>query len=334
MKNSLIIISIIVIGLSLCILSIQSGSLNIELSEIIDAIFGYDPSNTEHYVLMNLRFPRLLVALLSGASLAISGYLFQSLLNNPLADPYILGTAGGASLGANFAFMGFIPAFLSGFLIPSISAFVFAFIVTLIAVVFAYRGGKIISSNLLLAGVALSSMTTAFISLMSFMAKDGTELRTIVFWIMGSFERSAWNQVPILLVIVLPMAIYFSLYNKSIALLVMGEDKAEAIGLDIKKMRWLVLISATLLTSITVSFCGAIGFVGFLIPHFIRGAFGFNFKWNIPLTMITGAFFMVFCDLISRTIYPPAGVPIGILTSFLGIPFFLYLLFKKSYRFQ
>lgn len=334
MKTSLYTILIILSGLTLSFFSLLSGSLDIDPRDLMNAIFNYDSENTLHYVVMNLRIPRLLIALLSGAALAVSGYLFQALLNNPLADPYILGTAGGASLGANIAFMGFIPAFLSGFLLPGISAFVFAFSITLIAVIFAYRNGRIISSNLLLAGVALSSMTTAFISLLSFMSKDGTELRTIVFWIMGSFERSSWQQVPILAILVIPFAIYFSLYNKSISLLILGENKAEAMGLDIRKMRWIVLVSATLLTAFTVSVCGAIGFVGFLIPHFVRGVFGFNYRWNIPITMISGAFFMVFCDLMTRIIYPPAGLPIGILTSFFGIPFFLYLLFKKSYSFQ
>jgi iron complex transport system permease protein len=334
MNKVIIIISLSITGIALCIASLLSGSLDTDLSHLYVTIFDYDSKITLQYVILNLRMPRLIMALMTGSSLAISGYLFQSLLNNPLADPYILGTASGASFGANLVFIGWIPANFLGMYLPPFFAFIFALAITLIAVAFANRKGQIITSNLLLAGVALSSMMTAMISLMSYLSESGSQLRSIIFWIMGSFERSSWEQVPLLTVINITAIIVFSVYNKSISILLLGEEKAEALGLNVKKMRWLVLLSATLLTSVCVAYCGAIGFVGFLIPHFVRGVFGYNYSHNLILSAFIGGVFMVACDMLSKYIYPPAGLPLGILTSFLGIPFFLYLLFKSNYRFN
>jgi iron complex transport system permease protein len=335
MENKLWILPIcILLGITLCGYSLMNGSLDSAMVDIYNSILNYDSTNTLHYVIINLRMPRMIMALLAGSALSLSGYLFQSLLNNPLADPYILGTASGASFGANLVFIGWIPTFFLGIYLPPVFAFIFAFTITLIAILFSYRSGRLIASNLLLAGVALSSMMTAMISLMSYLADSGGQLRSIIFWIMGSFERSNWSQIPFLLIINILAIIYFSLFNKSINILLLGEEKSEALGLNVKRMRWIALFGGTFLTSITVAYCGAIGFVGFLIPHFVRGLFGFSHPWNLFYSAIFGAIFMLSCDIISRAIYPPAGLPLGILTSFLGIPFFLYLLFKSNYRFS
>ncbi len=324
----------IFVGLMLCVYSLLNGSIESDFSSLYNSLFNYDPENTTHYVIINLRMPRLIMALATGCSLALSGYLFQSLLNNPLADPYILGTASGASLGANLVFVGLIPAYFLGVYTPPIAAFVVALAVTLVAIVFAYKRGRLIAPNLLLAGVALSSMMTAMISLMSYLSESDSQLRSIIFWIMGSFERSNWSQIPLIVIVNIIALVYFSLFNKSINVLLLGEEKSEALGLNVRNMRWVALIGATLLTSITVAYCGAIGFVGFLVPHFVRGIFGFGHSWNLLYSAIIGAFFMVGCDILSKMIYPPAGLPLGILTSFLGIPFFLYLLMKSNYRFS
>lgn len=328
------ILFIVIVGICLCYFSLLSGSLNSSFDQIFNAIFNYNSENTLHYVILNLRLPRLIMAICTGAALALSGYLFQSLLNNPLADPYILGTASGAGFGANLVFIGWLPAYFLGIYMPPIAAFCFALIVTLIAVVFANANGRIIASKLLLAGVALSSMMTAMISLISYLSESNSQLRSIIFWVMGSFERSKWEQIPWVLISVIIAVSYFSLFNKSVSILLLGEEKAEALGLNVKRMRWIVLLSATFLTSVCVAFCGAIGFVGFLVPHFIRGFFGYSYTYNLLLSSITGGLFMLACDIVSRMIYPPAGLPLGILTSFLGIPFFLYLLFKSNYKFQ
>lgn len=335
MKNkSWFVIVILIAGFGLSYYALLSGSIDSRPTDLLNAFLEYDAQNTAQYVILNLRLPRLLMALMTGSALALSGYLFQSLLNNPLADPYILGTASGASFGANIVFIGWFPTYLLGVYMPPVMAFIFALGITLVAVSFAYRQGRLSAPNLLLAGVALSSMMTAMISLMSYLSENDSQLRSIIFWIMGSFERSAWEHVPVMLIVNLAGLIYFSLFNKSINLLLLGEEKSEALGMDVKKMRWIALIGATLLTSITVAYCGAIGFVGFLIPHFVRGVFGFSNSKNLLYSALIGAFFMVGCDILSRAMYPPAGLPLGILTSFLGIPFFLYLLMKSGYRFS
>ncbi len=338
MRSKTIKILFPVLFLSLCglliIYALINGSIASGFHDLKNAVFNYDSTDTVHYVIVNLRMPRVIMALFTGSALALSGYLFQSLLNNPLADPYILGTASGASFGANIVFIGWIPTFFLGIYLPPVFAFLFALFITLLAITFSYRGRRIIASNLLLAGVALSSMMTAMISLMSYLAESNSQLRSIIFWIMGSFERSTWSQIPLIAIVNIVAIVYFSLFNKSVNILLLGEEKSEALGLDVKKMRWVAILSATLLTSITVAYCGAIGFVGFLVPHFVRGLFGFTHSWNILYSSLIGAIFMLSCDILSRMIYPPAGLPLGILTSFLGIPFFLYLLFKSGYRFS
>jgi iron complex transport system permease protein len=309
------------------------GSVDISLNNLIDFLINYNPENPDHYVLLNLRMPRILLALLVGSLLSISGYLAQTMFNNPLADPYMLGTASGASIGANLVHIGWVPSVFLGFGGATLLGFIGAFLVTFLAAAVAYENGKIVPTKLLLTGVAISSLATAIVSLFTFIAEDQNQLRSIVFWIMGSFDRAVWEYIPPLTVILIMMLIVLSRFKAHFMLMILGEERANDLGLNVNKLRWITLIMIAIMVSICVVTSGPIGFVGLIIPHLIRGYFGVSGKYNLFITAIFGANFMLATDLLSRVIYPSGGLPIGIITSICGIPFFIWLLNNKKYKF-
>jgi len=319
--------------LALIYAGLQTGSFEIHGEAIFNSFASYDPQNTFHYVIVNLRLPRLVLAFLAGGALALSGYLMQAMVNNPLADPYILGTASGASLGASIIYM-VLPISAFTIFYPSMAAFLGAMGVTLIAVLIGNSKGRIIPAKLLLTGIALSSLTVAIISFLIFFSNDESKLKTIIFWSMGSFEGARWEYIPLLLIALFAAVLLFTFYTKHLTLLLLGENRAENLGLKVSSLRWAILIISSLITGFSVATCGPIGFVGLMVPHFTRGLFGVTGKYNILNTTILGGNFMLACDVFSRYIYPPAGIPIGIITAFLGIPFFVYLLSRNNLKFN
>lgn len=333
MRNSLFLVIFFISLIGLFLLGLQVGSFDINYDVIFKSIYSYNPLDKLHYIIINLRMPRLILAFLVGAALAFSGYLMQAMVNNPLAEPFILGTASGASLGASMVYL-ILPPTLINIFLPSIFAFAGAMGVTLIAIMVAYQKGQLMPTKLLLTGVALSSLTVSLISLMIFFSNDESKLKTVIFWSMGSFELARWDYIPLLAITLIVIVLLFSFLNKQLNILLLGESRSVNLGLNIVKLRWMILIAASLVTGFSVATCGPIGFVGLMVPHFVRGIFGVNGRYNILYTALLGGLFMLICDIVSRKIYPPAGIPIGIITSFLGIPFFVYLLSKKNYRFN
>jgi iron complex transport system permease protein len=333
-KSYLIISLLIVLTAALLLAGLFIGSFETDLAVIREAILHFNPNEATQYAIIYLRLPRLIMALLVGGALALSGYIIQALVNNPLADPYILGTASGAALGANIVFFGIVPISVMGVYLPPIFAFAGAFGVTFTAIAIAYKKGHIVPSQLLLGGIALSSLLTAITSLLTFLSDSEGKLKTIIFWTLGSFERSQWADVPLLGVVTTSFALLFTLLHKQITILLLGENRAYYLGLNISRLRWLILTAMALTTGVAVATVGTIGFVGLVIPHIVRGIFGASHRYNILFSTWIGGIFMLACDMISRIIYPPAGLPIGIITSFMGVPFFLYLLLKKDYRFE
>lgn len=316
------------------VLGLQVGSFESDLGTLAEVLLHYNPDDTTHYVLMHLRLPRLLLALVVGASLALAGYLMQAMVNNGLADPYLLGTASGASLGAIIVFFGFVPITLAGIYMPPIFALLGAFVVTLVVVVLGYRKRQLIPSQLLLAGIAISSLGTAIVGLLTFLSDSESKLRTVIFWSMGSFERASWAMLPYPAVALLLALLLFVFYQKHLNILLLGEERAQALGVQVARTRWVILATVSVVTGFAVATSGPIGFVGLIIPHVTRGLMGTTGSSNLLFCAFVGGFFMLLCDLLSRLIYPPAGLPIGIITSFFGVPFFVYLLLRKNYNFK
>jgi iron complex transport system permease protein len=334
MKQAIVLLLVLVfIGL-LAFWGLSVGSFKAGAADIIQALVNYDPDNPVHFAIVQLRLPRLLLALLVGGSLAFSGYLMQAMVNNALADPYILGTASGASLGAAMSIGGFIITTWAGIYLPPLFALLGAFLVTLLVIALGYRKGQLIPSQLLLAGIAVSSFLTAMVSLFTFLSGSESALRSILFWSMGDFGRADWNLLPYPAAGLALALVLFFFMQKELNILLLGAERAATLGVPVARTRWLMLATVSVLTGFSVALAGSVGFVGLIIPHVTRGLLGLTHKLNLLLCALLGGLFMMGCDIMARLIYPPAGLPIGIITSFIGVPFFVYLLLKKSYKFN
>lgn len=315
-------------------LGLAIGSFKADFSQIAEAIFAYNSENQLHFAVVELRLPRLILALLVGGSLAFSGYLMQAMVNNALADPYILGTASGASLGASLSIAGIVATTWGGLYLPPFFALGGAFVVTLLVISLGYRKRQIIPSQLLLAGIAVSSLLTAMVSLLIFLSGSESALRSILFWSMGDFGRASWDVLPYPAISLLIALILFFFLHKELNILLLGAERAGTLGVQVARTRWIILATVSVVTGFSVALAGSVGFVGLIIPHVTRSLLGLTHKLNLFLCVLLGGSFMMICDILSRLLYPPAGLPIGIITSFFGVPFFVYLLLKKSYKFN
>ncbi|MBD1397806.1 iron ABC transporter permease [Pontibacter sp. JH31] len=334
MSRALYFLVAFVLILAALLLGLQVGSFEADLATIGQAFTQYDPDNNTHYAIVHLRLPRLLLALVVGASLAFCGYLMQAMVNNGLADPYLLGTASGASLGAVIVFFGFVEMTVAGIYMPPVFALAGAFVVTLVVVILGYRKRQLIPAQLLLAGIAISSLMTAVVGLLTFLSDSEGKLKSVIFWSMGSFERASWTVLPYPATALLVALLLFAFLQKQLNILLLGADRAQALGVPVAQTRWAILATVSIVTGFAVATSGPIGFVGLIIPHVTRGLMGTTGRSNLLFCAFVGGFFMLLCDLLSRILYPPAGLPIGIITSFFGVPFFVYLLSRKNYKFS
>ncbi|QHL87086.1 iron chelate uptake ABC transporter family permease subunit [Nibribacter ruber] len=315
-------------------LGLKVGSIETSYSLIWEALTHYNSEDSAHYSIVHLRLPRLLLAFLTGASLAFAGYLMQALVNNALADPYLMGTASGASLGASFSLFFLTEFTVMGLYLPPFFALVGSFAVTLVVVILGSRRGQLIPSQMLLVGVALSSLLTALVSLIMFLSDSESQLKSVVFWSMGGFEKADWTNLGYPATALIAGLIIFQFLQKHLSVLLLGAERAETLGVEVGKLRWVMLLAISVVTGFAVAFSGPVGFVGLMIPHVTRAVLGITNRFNLIFCALAGGLFLVLCDILSRLLYPPAGMPVGIVTSFFGVPFFVYLLRRKNYRFS
>ena len=326
------------------LLSASIGQVEIPLSDtfkiLMDRLFhvklaGYAEISSAYFnVVWMIRFPRALIAAAVGIGLSLCGIVMQAAVENPLADPYILGISSGATLGATFALMvgvGTLP--LIGQASVSASAFAGALLASFLVLFFANIGGHATGAKLVLSGTVINSMFSAFSNIMIYFANNAQALQSITFWIMGSTASATWSKVPAILVIVALTALFFLTQSNTLNLMLMGEEAATTLGINLTFWRRVYLIIASLITGILVSGCGMIGFVGLVIPHISRAIFGANHRVLTPYTILFGGIFMVLTDLLSRSLVSGSEVPVGIITAALGAPVFLYMLLKKDYGF-
>jgi iron complex transport system permease protein len=324
-----VLVLLLIAGLGLGV-----GSFPASWADITGALWAYDPHNQVHFAIVELRLPRLLLAFLVGGSLSFSGYLMQAMVNNALADPYILGTASGASLGASLSIGGFVATTWAGVYLPPFFALAGAFTITLVVITLGYRQRQLIPAQLLLAGIAVGSLLTALVSLLTFLSGSESALRSILFWSMGDFGRANWALLPYPAVALAVALVLFHFLHKELNILLLGAQRAATLGVPVARTRWIILATVSVVTGFAVALAGSVGFVGLIIPHVTRGLLGLTHKANLWLCVVLGGGFMMGCDILTRLLYPPAGLPIGIITSFFGVPFFVYLLLKKSYKFN
>jgi iron complex transport system permease protein len=280
-------------------------------------------------IIINIRLPRVLLAGLVGASLAIAGAAFQGLLRNPLADPYTIGVSSGASLGAVLTlFLGLSIPFAGMFTLPLFSI-LFSFLTIFAVLLFARKIERSMKvETIILTGIIFSSFLGALISLM--IALTGEELRQIIGWLLGSVSMRGWAYIKIIIPFFVLGAILLLVNSKELNAMSFGEEKAQHIGVDVQKRKMMVLIAGSILTGAAVAVSGTIGFVGLVIPHLTRLLWGPDHRHLLPLSILMGAGFLIIADLVSRTIIAPTELPIGVITAIIGAPAFAIILIKRK----
>ena len=285
-----------------------------------------------HDIVWLLRLPRLILAALVGSGLSVSGVVMQALVKNPLADPYILGISSGASLGATMAILLGIGVTLGEDFV-GIAAFIGAFAVSLGVLFISNLGGRSNSVKLLLAGMALSAVCSAFSSFIVYFANNKEGMQTIAYWMMGSFAGAKWDSLGVIALVVLVSAAFFWTQSRILNLMLLGDEAAITMGTDLHAYRQAYLLISSLVVGFAVYSSGMIGFVGLIIPHVVRMVAGPDHKRLIPVSALTGAIFLVAADGLCRILIPRTELPIGILISMLGAPCFIYLMIKRTYSF-
>ena len=302
-----------------------------EILQIIAARFGgHLPDSIDAsypFVIMEVRLPRIITAVLVGGGLAVAGCIFQSLLQNPLADPYTLGISSGAAFGASIAIL----LLIIGITLPStiiIPTFAFAgALLTLLAVFsLAAPSTRLSSNSLILSGIIISAILSAGISLIKFLADE--QVNAIIFWLMGSFIGKDWTDVLLLTALVVPSTIVLMVFGREMDIMTFGDRTSEALGIDTGRIRRFVLIVASLSTSGCVAVSGIIGFVGLIVPHFVRMILGPSNIMLIPCSFLCGCILLLGADTVTRVMLP-TEIPIGVLTALLGGPLFCYI-FRKT----
>ncbi|MFC1921547.1 FecCD family ABC transporter permease [Chloroflexota bacterium] len=284
--------------------------------------------DTVSTIILDIRLPRVIMAGLVGAALSVAGATYQGLFRNPLADPYLIGVAQGASLGAVIGFLLPFEWHGAGFGIIPVLAFTGAICSVAIVYSLARVGKTLPVTTLILAGVALGALWGSVVSYL--IINSGEKIHGILFWMMGSFSLSDWSEVMVVFPYILVGVIVILLYSRSLNIMQLDEEQAQQLGINVEKMKLILLAAATLITAAAVSFVGTIGFVGIIIPHAVRLISGPDHRFLLPLSVLTGAIFLVLADLGARTIMAPVEIPIGVITAICGVPFFLYLLRRRK----
>ncbi len=290
-------------------------------------------SPTVDRIVWQLRLPRVLLACLVGGGLSIIGVAMQTLVRNPLAEPYILGISSGASAGASFFYLGFLPPLLSKTLTMPVAAFLGGLASITVVYLVAREGSRLSVGRLLLAGVAMSALMASLTSFVTFSSPDPDKLRAVLFWLLGSLNGARWAELPIpALTTTFGLGTLLLLARPLDAMLV-GEEPAQSLGMPVEVLKRGLIALAALVTGTLVAVSGAIGFVGLIIPHAVRLLAGVPHRRLVPLSFLAGALFLCWADLAARSLLPAQELPVGILTALCGVPFFLVLLRQRRYQF-
>ena len=333
------ILLLIILFLSIC-LSVTVGSVDISIKEVYEVIlyklFGigssYSRTGPISDVVWLIRMPRIVLAIAVGAGLSVAGIVMQAIVKNPLADPYILGVSSGASLGATLSV---ILGFGSIFGINSIGfmGFIGAFTISILVLVISNIGGRSNSIKLLLSGMALSSVCSSFSSFLVYISDDSQKLKTITFWLMGSLAGAKWDEIIIILPIIILGTIFFITQYRTLNLMLLGDEASITLGTDLHNYRIIYLVITSLMIGILVYASGMIGFVGLIVPHIVRIILGTDHRKIIPIAALLGSIILIWADVFSRAIIKGTEIPIGIVISIIGAPLFVWLMIKKNYGF-
>ncbi len=302
------------------------GPVSLPFDDVVRELLWLDSglSDTQRTVLWEIRLPRVVLGLLVGSTLALSGASYQGVFRNPLADPYLLGAAAGAGLGVTLV----IVSAADGARTP-VSAPVAAFVGSLLAVALTYLLGsagsaRASTASLILAGVAVATFLTAVQTFVQQRNQD--TVRQVYNWILGRLTTAGWREVVLVLPYIVCSTIVLLLHRRSLDVLAVGDEEATALGMNARRTRLLIVVAASLGTAAAVSVSGLIVFMGIIVPHTVRLLAGSSFRIILPLSCLFGGAFLVLTDLIARTVASPAEIPIGVVTAFFGAPFFVLVL--------
>ncbi|MCW5875251.1 MAG: iron ABC transporter permease [Anaerolineales bacterium] len=321
-KHPLLVNSLL-LGLAL-VLSVAIGSVFIPPQDILQTLLGQPSSTTNATIIYSIRLPHTALIALTGAALACSGAAYQGLFRNPLADPYLIGVASGAGLGAVFVMAQSWPTDMLGFYTVPAAAFIGALLAVLVVMAIARTGKAVPVTTLLLAGVAVSSFATALSSF--YMLYSNNELRRALAWLLGGASLSGWSPVWAALPYIAVGLSILLFSGHQLNVLQLGEEQAQQLGMRVERVKLLLIVAASLAAAAAVAFSGMIGFIGLIVPHALRLVWGSDHRLLLPLSLLGGASALLLADLLARSVLAPEVLPIGILTALAGVPFFLWLL--------
>lgn len=319
-----ILLTILVISV---FLDLSYAPRSLSFREILDVILGN--GTWANNIIVNLNAQRVVFGVFVGAALGVTGGVMQAVFKNPLASPYLLGLSSGASLGAAIAILFSIPLIPLSIAQPAL-AFVFCVGTMMLVYMLSRSGGNVKTETLILAGVAVSSLISAAVSLLTYIAPSD-KMGDIVFWTMGSLAKAGWNDMAFSIPIIVAGIILMLSQSKNLNAMMLGDSHAMDLGVDVKRVRLFLLILSSLVVAAAVAFVGAIGFIGLVIPHIFRLLIGPDNRLILPLSAFGGATFILLCDYMAHIVAPLHGVlPIGVVTAFIGAPFFIYLLSARK----
>jgi iron complex transport system permease protein len=314
------------------LISLVVGTVNISVSDAFKALVGNASSTQIDTILLDIRLPRILLAILVGAVLASTGAVMQGLFRNPLADPSLIGVSSGASVGASLMIVtagGFIQSgALVGLSLVAVGAFIGGFAATLLVYRLATSGLGTSVTTMLLAGIAIGALAGALNSLLSYFS-DNDMLRQISLWQMGNLSGASWLKVSLMGAVALLLMLLFPRDSKALNALLLGESEARHLGIDVQRVKRRLILLTALGVGVSVALAGLVGFVGLIMPHIVRLAIGPDHRWLVPASAMAGATLLVIADSLARIVVIPAELPTGILTALLGAPFFVALLLQQ-----
>ncbi|WP_113703689.1 FecCD family ABC transporter permease [Nonomuraea lactucae] len=305
------------------------GAVGVPAGEVVGILAhhltgGGDGTATAEVIVWRLRFPRVLLGAVAGAGLALAGAVVQGVVRNPVADPYLLGLSHGASVGAVLVLT--TGSAVVGALTLPVAAFSGATSAMAIVLAIASRQGRLLPVRLILVGVAFGHLFAGITSFVLAGTDSSAAQQQIIFWLLGGLSGTNWATLPVPAAVVVTATALLLVRARRLNALVLGEEAGAALGLDTGRMRWYLLLLVTLLTGTVVAVSGGIGFVGLIVPHLARMLVGADHRRMLPITVLLGAVFLLWADVAARTLVSPAELPIGVLTAFLGVPFFLLVM--------
>jgi len=313
------------------------GPVGIGPAEVMKVLFRHllqlnvDVAPVSDTIVWEIRLPRVLLAGLVGGTLAYSGAAYQGVFRNPLADPYLLGVAAGAGLAATIVIVGPVPATYGNVSLITLAAFGGALAAIVLTYGLARMGGTTPTTTLILSGVAVSALAVSATSYL--MLANQRDTISVLSWLLGGFNNSGWNKMWFIVPYTVPAVVIIFLHGRLLNVMQLDEQQAQQLGVNVERTKLIVLLASSLAAAAAVSVAGIIGFVGLVVPHAVRLLLGPDYRQLLPLSALLGASFLILADLAARTAISPGELPVGVITAFLGAPFFLYLLRRQRKAF-